>query len=71
MFVRSINEAQSSIVSLGALRRYFSIIIPANFIWEFAHTPLYTLWNTGTANEIIFAAAHCTGGDVLIGSVTV
>lgn len=28
--------------------------------------PLYTLWNEGTANEIIFAAVHCTGGDALI-----
>jgi len=28
--------------------------------------PLYTLWQTGTAYEIAFAAVHCTGGDVLI-----
>ena len=28
--------------------------------------PLYTLWTTGTANEIIFAILHCTGGDLLI-----
>lgn len=28
--------------------------------------PLYELWETGTASEIVFAAVHCTGGDVLI-----
>ncbi len=38
----------------------------ANLIWEFAHMPLYTLWETGSAGEIIFAAVHCTGGDILI-----
>ena len=38
----------------------------ANLVWEFAHMPLYTLWETGSAGEIIFAAVHCTGGDILI-----
>jgi hypothetical protein len=37
-----------------------------NLIWEFSHLPLYTLWETGTAFELAFAALHCTGGDVLI-----
>ena len=36
-------------------------------IWEFAQMPLYSLRNTGSTREIIFAAIHCTGGDVLIG----
>ena len=53
-------------ISLTALRRYFSVIIPANLIWEFAHMPLYTIWNEGTWGEIVFAAVHCTGGDILI-----
>tara|TARA_R110002094_G_scaffold142996_10_gene133152 strand:+ start:756 stop:1238 length:483 start_codon:yes stop_codon:yes gene_type:complete len=53
-------------ISLRALRRYFVIIIPANLIWEFAHMPLYTLWNEGSTGEIVFAAIHCTGGDILI-----
>ena len=53
-------------ISLTALRRYFLVIIPANLIWEFAHLPLYTIWNEGTWGEIIFAAVHCTGGDILI-----
>lgn len=53
---------------LSALRRYFAVIIPAHLVWEFAHMPLYTLWNTGTTGEIVFAAVHCTGGDILIAS---
>ena len=28
--------------------------------------PLYTIWWTGTWREIVFAAIHCTGGDILI-----
>ena len=24
--------------------------------------PLYTLWETGTRNKIVFAAVHCTDG---------
>jgi hypothetical protein len=51
---------------LSALRRYITFVAFANLIWEFAHMPLYTLWETGSAGEIIFAAIHCTGGDILI-----
>ena len=32
--------------------------------------PLYTLWRTGTPREIAFALFHCTGGDVLITTIT-
>lgn len=53
-------------ISLTALRRYFSVIIPANLVWEFAHMPLYTIWIEGAWGEIVFAAVHCTGGDILI-----
>jgi hypothetical protein len=51
---------------LNALRRYLIAMAVGNLIWEFAHMPLYTLWETGTPREIAFAALHCTGGDVLI-----
>jgi hypothetical protein len=51
---------------LSALRRYIAFIAVANLIWEFAHMPLYALWETGSAGEIVFAAVHCTGGDILI-----
>lgn len=55
---------------LDALRRYFAVIVPANLVWEFAHLPLYTIWSTGTAGELVFAAVHCTGGDILIATST-
>ncbi len=51
---------------LRSLRRYMTFVAVANLIWEFAHLPLYTLWETGTLQEIVFAAVHCTGGDILI-----
>ena len=57
---------QDSAPFLLSLRRYFAVIALLNLVWEFAHMPLYTLWNTGTAGEIVFAAVHCTGGDILI-----
>lgn len=56
---------------LRALRRYMTAVALANLLWEFAHMPLYTLWETGTASEIAFAALHCTGGDVLIALASV
>lgn len=51
---------------LAVLRRYLLAMALGNLAWEFAHMPLYTLWETGTAGEIAFAALHCTGGDILI-----
>ena len=51
---------------LTALRRYIAFAAVAHLLWEFAHLPLYTIWVTGTAGELIFAAVHCTGGDILI-----
>ena len=55
---------------LPALRRYFAVVVPAHLVWEFLHLPLYTLWHEGSAGEIVFAALHCTGGDVLIATST-
>jgi len=51
---------------LCALRGYLAVIAAGNLIWEFLHMPLYTIWFTGTWAEIVFAALHCTGGDILI-----
>lgn len=51
---------------LGALRRYIGFLVPAHLAWEFGHMPLYTLWKEGSREDIVFAAVHCTGGDLLI-----
>ena len=60
------DSSRDSAPFLLSLRRYFTVIALLNLVWEFAHMPLYTLWNTGTPGEIVFAAVHCTGGDILI-----
>lgn len=51
---------------LPTLRRYLFFVAVANLLWEGAHLPLYTLWETGSQSEMAFAVLHCTGGDVLI-----
>lgn len=51
---------------LVALRRYLVFSAVAHLLWEIAHLPLYTIWLTGTPGELVFAAVHCTGGDILI-----
>lgn len=56
----------SSAAWLAALRWYFSVVIAGNLTWEFAQMPLYTLWRTGSPRDIVLAALHCTGGDILI-----
>lgn len=52
---------------VAALRRYILALGAGNLIWETLHLPLYTIWQSGTTNEKLFAIFHCTGGDLLIG----
>src|SRR3546814_20002407 len=51
---------------LGAARRYVAAVAAGNLLWEYVQLPLYTIWYEGSTMEILFAVAHCTGGDVLI-----
>lgn len=51
---------------LTALRLYLGLMLVSNLAWEFGQMPLYTLWVTDTAAEIVFAGLHCTAGDLLI-----
>lgn len=51
---------------LDVLRRYFLFSLIGHLLWEVAHIPLYTIWTEGSADEIIFAIVHCTGGDLMI-----
>jgi hypothetical protein len=55
---------------LAVSARYLLAIAFTNLAWEFAYLPLYTIWSTGDAAEIVFAAVHCTGGDVLIATAS-
>ena len=52
---------------LRALRRHQVVLAICNLAWELLHMPLYTIWYKATWGEILFAALHCTGGDLLIG----
>ena len=55
---------------LIVLRWYLIMLGFGNLVWEFAHLPLYTIWRTGSRGDIVFAAVHCTGGDILIGTAS-
>lgn len=55
---------------LVALRAYLLVLAGGNLVWEAAHLPLYTIWQTGTWRENVFAVVHCTGGDLLIGTAS-
>lgn len=48
------------------LIRFGTAIAIGSLVWEMAHVPLYTLWQTGTWGEIAYAVIHCTLGDFLI-----
>lgn len=48
--------------------RYLPILTAFNLAWEVAQLPLYTIWREGSAGYIAFAVAHCTLGDLLIGT---
>ncbi|MBZ0217469.1 MAG: hypothetical protein K8F25_13000 [Fimbriimonadaceae bacterium] len=39
-------------------------------VWEFAHLPLYTIWQEDSAGSIQYAVFHCTIGDVLIAAAS-
>jgi hypothetical protein len=53
---------------LSAMRRYVLAVTVGNAVWEIAQLPFYTLWESGTSQQIAFAVLHCTGGDILIAS---
>jgi hypothetical protein len=57
----------------GAVRRflavrYIPIFAALNFAWEWAHVPLYTIWREADLAYVAFAVAHCTMGDIMIGT---
>jgi len=60
----------SSTPWLVVLRVYLLVLAGGNFVWEAAHLPLYTIWQTGTWRENVVAVVHCTGGDPLIGTAS-
>ncbi len=53
-----------------ALRRYLGVSIAAHLTWEILQLPNYTLWSTGTRQELAFAVLHCTIGDAMIAGLS-
>ncbi len=51
---------------LTGLRSILLASALGHLAWEIVQLPLYTIWFEGTPTEIVFAIAHCTGGDLLI-----
>ena len=50
---------------------YLVIAAFGHLTWEVAQLPLYTIWSSGTARQIVVTVIHCTGGDVLISTATI
>lgn len=48
--------------------RYLPWLAGLSLVWEIAQLPLYTLWTESSAGFVVFAVAHCTAGDVMIGA---
>ena len=48
-------------------RRYLPRLAFCSLAWEILQLPLYTLWTEPHLGRIIFAVAHCTAGDAMIG----
>lgn len=61
--------AASSVRAMPWLR-YLAFIALSNVLWELAQFPLYTIWSTGTTDEIVFSLFHCSAGDVLIAALS-
>lgn len=47
-------------------RTYLTVSLLGHLVWELLQLPLYTIFWTGSIQQISFAIAHCTAGDVLI-----
>ncbi len=50
------------------LFRYLPRLAVTSLVWEIAQLPLYTLWESPHLDQIAFAVAHCSLGDVVIGA---
>jgi hypothetical protein len=49
-------------------KRYLPWLAALNLAWELAQLPLYTIWRDASAGYVALAVAHCTVGDLLIGT---
>ncbi|HEY9531589.1 MAG TPA: hypothetical protein VIQ55_09370 [Burkholderiales bacterium] len=50
--------------------RYLPWLGALSLAWEVAQLPLYTPWYEAKGGYVAFSVAHCTAGDVLIGTAS-
>lgn len=49
---------------------YLPWLAGLNLAWEIGQLPLYTLWTQASPAYLAFSVAHCTLGDVAVGTFT-
>lgn len=54
--------------SWSFILRYLLRLALCSLVWEIAQLPFYTMWATPRWESIAIAVAHCTVGDVMIGT---
>ena len=59
-------DAVKHLAPASVVARWLCLSLPLHLAWELAQLPLYTIYAQGRAGEIVFAVAHCTGGDGVI-----
>jgi hypothetical protein len=50
------------------VRRFLPRLTLCSLAWEIGQLPLYSLWEEPRLGSIVFALAHCTVGDAMIGT---
>jgi hypothetical protein len=48
---------------------YLLVATSLNILWELAQLPFYTIWRDSPIRDSLFAAVHCTAGDVVIAAL--
>lgn len=51
------------------LYRYLPRLTLCSLVWEIIQLPFYTLWAETRPESIVYAVAHCSVGDAMIGTV--
>jgi len=49
---------------------YLGLLGASNLLWELAQLPLFTVIDDRGLAYALYAALHCTGGDLLIGGIS-
>lgn len=55
---------------LATIRWYLALSALAHPVWETAHLPLYTIWQSASLPALAFAVIHCSVGDVVLAGGT-